>query len=75
MNKFCAASIQRSETNQSHTDKSISALHEFLQQEDPTLSVHLKHKERRSCPERLRDCEKEVQVVASGDSHDSVANA
>jgi len=73
MNKFCAASIQRSETNQSHTDKSILALHEFLQQEDPTLSVHVKHKER-SCPERFRDCEKEVLVVASGDSHDSVAN-
>jgi len=73
MNKFCAASIQRSETNQSHTDKSISALHGLLQQEDPTLSVHVKHKER-SCPERLRDCEKEVVVVAGGDSHDSVAN-
>jgi len=73
MNKFCAASIQRSETNQSHTDKSISALHEFLQQEDPILSVHVKHKES-SCPERLRDCEKEVLVVANGDSHDSVAN-
>jgi hypothetical protein len=73
MNKFCAASFQSSETNQSHTDKSISALQEFLQQEDPTLSVHVKHKEK-SCPERLRDCEKELLVVASGDSRDSVAN-
>jgi hypothetical protein len=72
MNKFCAASIQRSETNQSHTDKSISALHQFLQQEDPTLSVHVQHKER-SCPQRLRNCEKEVLAVASGDSHDSAA--
>ena len=72
MNKLCAASIQRSETNQSHTDKSISALLEFLQQEGPTLSVHVKHKER-SCPQRRRNCEKEVLVVASGDSHGSVA--
>lgn len=73
MNKFCAASIQRSETNQSHTDKSISALHEFLQQEGPTLSVHVKHKER-NCPERLRNCEKEVLVAVICDSHDSAAN-
>jgi hypothetical protein len=53
MNTFYAASFEGSETNQSHTDKSISALHEFLLQEDPTLSVHVKHKER-SCPEKVK---------------------
>jgi hypothetical protein len=75
MNKFNADFFfgQRSETNQSHTDKSISALHEFQWQEDPTLSAHVKHKDW-SCPQRLRDCEKEVQVLASGDSHDSLTN-